>query len=132
GLLRGSRFHRHDFVTRAASLMPRPRAIVSQRIIRSRAGVIHALNVVEGRMGIASKMRWEPTLAGREIAVTAMNLTEWLGAMPRFLLLATGAVLGLLALLPGAQGQGRPEVAAAVPAPKVRVLAIARTLLADE
>lgn len=83
-------------------------------------------------MGIASKMRWEPTLAGRDSAVTAMNLAEWLPAMPRLLLLATGAVLGLLALLPGAQGQGQPEVAAAVPAPKVRVLAIARTLLADE
>ena len=83
-------------------------------------------------MDIASKLRWEPTLAGRDNAVTAMNLAERLRAMPRILLLATGAVLGLLALLPGAQGQGRPEVAAAVPAPKVRVLAIARTLLADE
>ena len=83
-------------------------------------------------MGIASKMGWEPTLAGRDSAVTAMNLAEWLPAMPRLLLLVTGVVLGLLALLPGAQGQGRPEVAAAVPAPKVRVLAIARTPLADE
>jgi hypothetical protein len=83
-------------------------------------------------MGTALKMGWEPTLAGRESAAAAMNLVECLPAVSRFLLLVMGVVFGLLATLPGAQGQGRPEVAAAVPAPKVRVLAIARTPLADE
>jgi hypothetical protein len=83
-------------------------------------------------MGTALKMGWEPTLAGRECTAAAMNLAECVPAMPRVRLLVMGVVLGLLALLPGAQGQGRPEAAAPIPLPKVRVLAIARTPLADE
>jgi hypothetical protein len=52
--------------------------------------------------------------------------------MRRFLLLAAGAAVGLLALLAHAHGQGQTEVAGAAQKPKVRVLAIGRTPLADE
>ena len=51
--------------------------------------------------------------------------------MLRCLLLVTGAILGLISLLPSAQGQGRPDATATTEAPKVGVLAIGRTPLAD-
>src|SRR5262245_13245144 len=49
--------------------------------------------------------------------------------MRRFMLLAVAGVLGLVALLPHAQGQGQPG---ATDKGKMRVLAITRTPLADE
>jgi hypothetical protein len=52
--------------------------------------------------------------------------------MRRFVLLAVGSVLGLIALLPEAHGQGRPGPAEAAQKGKLRALAIARTPLADE
>jgi len=55
--------------------------------------------------------------------------TKGLWPMRRFMLLAVAGVLGLVALLPQAQGQGQPG---ATDKGKVRVLAVARTPLADE
>ncbi len=55
--------------------------------------------------------------------------TKGLWPVRRFMLLAFAGVLGLVALLPRAQGQGPPG---ATDKGKMRVLAIARTPLADE
>lgn len=64
--------------------------------------------------------------------MSAAISTERLYAMRRFVLLAAGGVLGLLVLLSHAHGQGQPGVTEAAQKPKIRVLAVARTPLADE
>lgn len=58
--------------------------------------------------------------------------TKGLWAMRRFTLLTVGGMLGLIALLPPAQGEGQPGATETAKKSKVRVLAIARTPLADE
>jgi polar amino acid transport system substrate-binding protein len=58
--------------------------------------------------------------------------TKGLWAVRRFALLAIGGMMGLFVLLPDALGQGQPGTADAAKTSKVRVLAIARTPLADE
>jgi len=68
---------------------------------------------------------------GETSAAGATISTKRLYAMRRFLVLAASGIFAPLVLLAHAQGQGRPEAIEAAQKPKVRVLAIGRTPLAD-
>src|SRR5512145_3012302 len=70
--------------------------------------------------------------AWRGNSVGTNHPTRALWAMRRFVLLAVGGIMGLFPLLPPAQGQAELGTTEAAKKSKVRVLAIARTPLADE
>jgi hypothetical protein len=77
-------------------------------------------------------MRSGPAVAWRDDGREALHTARPPQAARGSLVLAVGAVLGLVALPGSAQGQARPEKAAAAVPSKVRALAIQRVPLADE